>query len=100
MKLELDNEYNLNVVKEILATDDFLSMKKETIKCQNYESSNECVGRKYTEAIKDHCNCLPLNLRTSNKVKRYLYIYIYINSYTSLLFRCDSISRNSYVLIQ
>ena len=36
--LKIGNEYNLNNVKEISVTDDFLTLDKTIIGCQNEES--------------------------------------------------------------
>ena len=64
----MENEYNLNVIKEITATSSFLSMERNVRKCQNDESFDECVTRKYIDNLIKKCNCLPLNLRLTYKV--------------------------------
>ena len=66
--LELENEYNLNVIKEISATDSFLSMDENIRQCQDDETFNECVTKIYIHNLIDQCNCLPLNLRLTNEV--------------------------------
>ena len=72
LHLELENEYNLNVVKEISATELFLSdslfMDKDVRKCQDDETIDECVTGKYINDLKDKCKCLPLNLRINEEV--------------------------------
>ena len=64
-----ENEYNLNVVKEISATESFLSMNRDVSKCQDDETWDECVTRKYINDLKDKCKCLPLSLRLLDKVE-------------------------------
>ena len=44
LKLEVGKEYNLNNVKEIIPTDDFLTLDRKIIGCQIEESSNDCKG--------------------------------------------------------
>ena len=68
MNEPLENEYNLNVIKEISATDSFLSMNENDRKCQGVETFDECVTRKYIDDLKNKCNCLPLHLRLTNEV--------------------------------
>ena len=63
-----ENKYNLNVVKEISATASFLSMDKDVSKCQDEETFGDCVTRKYVNALKDKCKCLPLNLILMDEV--------------------------------
>merc|ERR1719270_2340339 len=45
LMLKIGNEYNLNNVKEISVTDDFLTLDKTIIKCQNQESLQDCKTR-------------------------------------------------------
>ena len=68
LHLELENEYNLNVIKEISATDSFMSMDKNDRKCYNDETFDECVTKKYIHDLKNNCKCLPLNLRLTHQV--------------------------------
>ena len=64
-----ENEYNLNVVKEISATESFLSMERDVSKCQDDETFDECATKKYINDLKDKCNCLPLSLRLLDRVE-------------------------------
>ena len=57
-----ENEYNLNVVKEISATESFLSMDRGISKCEDDETYDECVTKNYINDLKDRCKCLPLSL--------------------------------------
>ena len=70
LHLEFDNNYNLNVIKEIKTTSSFLSMDENVRKCQDDETFDECVTKKYVENLKDECKCLPLNLRLTKEVNR------------------------------
>ena len=65
----MENEYNLNVIKEITVTDSFLSMADEVRECHEEETFDECVTEKYMEVLKAECDCLPLNLRIHDEVK-------------------------------
>ena len=40
LRLQLNYEYNLNVVKEISVTDSFLDLDESTRGCQDYETFN------------------------------------------------------------
>ena len=70
LKLPLEKEYNLNVVKEVKVTEAFLGLGKEVIKCQNDETYDDCRTRRYFDAIKNVCQCLPFSVRRSNEVWR------------------------------
>ena len=59
----MGNEFNLNNVKLIEVSDDFLTLDKTTIKCQNSENLQDCKTRKYVDAIKKNCKCLPFGIR-------------------------------------
>ena len=73
----MENRYNLNVLKEITASNSFLSLEKDVRKCQDMETFNECVTTKFIRDIKSKCKCLPLNLRLNMKVNiRLLGIFI------------------------
>ena len=66
--LELENRYNLNVLKEITVSNSFLSLGKDVRKCQDVETFNECVTTKFIHDLKSKCKCLPLDLRLNMKV--------------------------------
>ena len=69
LKLSLDMEYNLNVIKEITVTDSFLSMDKDIRGCQR-ESYDDCTSRKYTNTLLSKCQCLPFQLKLTEEVSR------------------------------
>ena len=64
----MENECNLNVIKEITATSSFLSLDRNVRKCQDDETFEECVTSKYIDNLIKKCNCLPLDLRLTEKV--------------------------------
>ena len=66
-----EGEYNINVLKEIRATDSYLELDQNVRKCQNDEPLFNCTTRKYIEAVLFKCKCLPSNLRLVNKVRQY-----------------------------
>ena len=68
VKLIGEGEYNLNVLKESIATDSYLGLDQNIRKCQNEESLYNCTTRKYIDSLLDQCGCLPLNIKI-DKVK-------------------------------
>ena len=68
LRLKLGSEFNLNNVKVIEVTDEFLTLDKSIISCQNDESLEDCQTRKYVDTLVEHCNCLPFAIRESNSV--------------------------------
>ena len=71
LKLSLDMEYNLNVIKEITVTDSFLSLNKDIQGCQE-ESFDDCTTRIYRDALMKKCQCLPFQLRLSTEASKNL----------------------------
>ena len=59
--------YNLNDLKEIVATDSFLGMDEEKRKCQN-EEPHVCTTRQYVNTYLEECGCLPLSMKHGQKV--------------------------------
>ena len=64
LELKIGNEYNLNNVKEISVTKDFLALDKTIINCQNEESLEDCKTRKYFNSMLELCRCLPFAFKT------------------------------------
>ena len=56
-------------MKEIAVTDSFMGLEKDTRKCQNIETYDDCKTRHYIEHLRQKCGCLPLSLRLSEKVR-------------------------------
>ena len=69
VKLKGQGEYNLNVMKEMNATESFLGLAENVRKCQNQELF-ACTTRKYVDTHLEKCRCLPLNMKLSNKVSK------------------------------
>ena len=67
MTLSGEGTYALSAVKHIVATDDFLGMNRETRKCQNEESYEDCITNQYLQTIELECNCVPYKLRDFSK---------------------------------
>ena len=58
----LDHSYNLTIVKDIKATDDFFSLDENVRGCQK-DSKEDCTTMKYIDALENSCHCLPFQLR-------------------------------------
>ena len=63
-----EGEYNLNVLKEIKATDSYLGLDEDTRDCQNKEPFFNCTTREYLDTILGKCGCLPMKIGETNKV--------------------------------
>ena len=64
LKLETGWEYNLNAVKDIKGTKDFLAMDDDRKGCQ-IEPNENCTTRRYVDRIIGKCGCLPISMKTS-----------------------------------
>lgn len=65
-------EYNLNNIKIIEATDNFMNLDDATKNCRA-ESFDNCTTRSYVNRVIHECGCLPLNMRMKAHEKvRYL----------------------------
>ena len=63
-----EGEYNLNVLKEVKATESYLGLDLSIRGCQNEEPHDNCTTRQYRNTILGQCGCLPFNMRLSNEV--------------------------------
>ena len=63
-----EGDFNMNVVKEVLATDSFLNMDIESRGCQNGEAFTTCATGNFIDSLISNCQCLPFHLRMSNEV--------------------------------
>ena len=69
-----EGQYYLHALKEIKVTDSYLGLSKQ---CQNEEPLSNCTTRQYRNTMLGKCGCLPLAIRTGNKVwKNYCYDYL------------------------
>ena len=67
----MGKEYNLNSVKDITVTDEFMTLDRDVIKCQNDEDYEDCTTRQYMHAFLHHCECVPFSLKTKKNVKQF-----------------------------
>ena len=51
--------YNLNVVKNIKVTDDFMTLDQKNCSDESYEN---CMTRIYVNKVEDKCGCLPFSM--------------------------------------
>ena len=69
MSLFGEGEYNLNELKEIEVTKDFLELEQNVRACQYKEPIQNCTTRHIINQIEKHCRCKPFNMIHSNKVQ-------------------------------
>ena len=74
-------------MKEISVTDEFLTLDKTIINCQNEETLEDCKTRKYINTMVEQCKCLPFSIRTHDKVTFFLKQLIKVEILGSL-FNC------------
>ena len=55
-------------MKQIKITDEFLRLDKETTKCQNEETYDDCVTKQYIVSLTQECECLPFSIAQTDKV--------------------------------
>ena len=67
-----EGEYNLNVVKEVKATDSYLGMKQSERSCDPEEDLQDCTTRHYISSLMTKCRCLPFTIAT--KADYWLYL--------------------------
>ena len=63
LKLFGEGQYNLNEVKEMKITDSYLTLEQNVRHCQNKTEYEECTTKKYHDALREQCQCLPFNIR-------------------------------------
>ena len=68
IKFNGEGQYNLNVLKEITVTNDFLGLDQDDRKCQNEEPLTNCTTRQYLDTLLGECGCFPVNIGLSQKV--------------------------------
>ena len=71
--------YNLNNVKEIKVTKEFLSLDKDTIGCQNFHSIDDCKTEEYINTLKQKCNCSPYSIMNFSNLTVNYNIHIYVH---------------------
>ena len=73
MELPIGKEYNLNNVKMVEITDDFLGIDENVRGCQNDEPYQDCITRHYIHAFTTQCKCLPFAIVDAEKVKVFIH---------------------------
>ena len=63
-----EGQYNLNALKEIMVTNDFLGLNQDERKCQNVEPLTNCTTRQYHDTLLEECGCFPANIGLLQKV--------------------------------
>ena len=70
MTLTGEGQYNINALKEIEATDSFLSLDDEIRGCRNSEESHDdCTTRLYVDNMRQKCGCLPFTISSQEEVR-------------------------------
>ena len=67
--LKGEGVYNLNGLKEITATDSYLSLDQDTKGCQNEEPMHKCTTRQFHETVLNQCGCLPVSYFHEQDIK-------------------------------
>ena len=63
MTLTGEGQYNINALKEIKATDSFLTLDDEIRGCRSSEESHDdCTTRLYLDNMRQKCDCLPFSV--------------------------------------
>ena len=66
--LAVGKEYNLNNLKAVKVTDEFLKLDRGTIGCQNTKSIQDCKTKEYIDSLIKQCKCLPYSMIDVEKV--------------------------------
>ena len=85
LRLAVGNEFNLNNVKEIKVSDEFLGLNMDITGCQNDRSLTDCKTEQYLTALRTQCKCLPLSVSSTEKVCFLMSTFIY-NIHKSIFF--------------
>ena len=70
-----EGNYKLGDVKMVKSTADFYSLDEATIRCQKDSRYEDCVTKKYLEALVAKCSCLPFNLLNYTNADKEVKIY-------------------------
>ena len=68
LKLSPGWEYNLNAIKNIVGTEDFLNLPDSSKNCQT-ETYDNCTTRSYVDRVIRKCGCLPLSMTIAGEQK-------------------------------
>ena len=59
--------YNLNNVKDMKVTEDFLTLDEKIRNCQTSETFLDCKTRTFMDRLLNQCDCLPFSLMKENE---------------------------------
>ena len=63
-----EGKYNLNDLKEIKVTEDYLGLDQNVRKCQHNKPLHNCTTENYLGTVMRDCGCFPLSIKISNEV--------------------------------
>ena len=70
MTLTGEGQYNINSLKEIVATDSFLSLDENIRGCRiSGESHDDCTTRLFIDNMRQTCRCLPFSMASQDEVR-------------------------------
>ena len=64
-----EGKYNINHLKEIKVTEDYLGLDQNVRKCQHNKPLQDCTTKHYFDTIMGKCGCIPLSVKLSNKLR-------------------------------
>ena len=68
MTLTGEGQYNINSLKEIRATNSFLTLDDDIRGCRiSGESHDDCTTRLYIDNMRQKCGCLPFSIATQDE---------------------------------
>ena len=68
MTLTGEGQYNINSLKEIRATESFLTLDADIRGCRiSGESHDDCTTRLFLENMRQKCGCLPFSIATQDE---------------------------------
>ena len=68
-------KYNLNDIKKIKASEDFLNLDDSVKNCQ-HEPNDNCTTKSYVARVIQKCDCLPLSMQIPGEEKERLFNYL------------------------
>ena len=71
-------KYNLNVVKDIKVTDDFMKFEEKGCGEETYEN---CTTRTFLEKIADKCGCLSFSINFNNSKATDIFEIFLLNTF-------------------
>ena len=66
----MEGDYIITDVKELDGSEEFLDLSDEDKGCQTKETVVDCKARKYLEAGRRNCSCIPFHLMSHSVTVR------------------------------